>query len=134
MCVCSLVILENALFRFLLNPLPVRMWVLLINNCGEFWKTSSLQRNYSVKPYRLVTILKFIRFCWCQWKTLFCLWSFVSWALSIVITSVSSAICEVLSIEIHQFWRDVNLSLWGKNTHVLFHCWWDAWIHSDVFL
>ena len=37
MCDCSFVILENA-FCFLLNPLLVRTWVLLINNCGDFSK------------------------------------------------------------------------------------------------
>ena len=36
--VCHLVILENASFRFLLNPLLERTRVLLTNNCGDFWK------------------------------------------------------------------------------------------------
>ena len=66
--VCYLIILENASFRFFLNPLLERMWVLLINNCGDFWKTSLLQRNCSVKPYCLVVILKDLCFCWCQQK------------------------------------------------------------------
>ena len=36
--VCYIVILENALFHFLLNPLLERTLVLLINNCGDFLK------------------------------------------------------------------------------------------------
>ena len=34
--VCYIIILENASFRFLLNPLLERTRVLLINICGDF--------------------------------------------------------------------------------------------------
>ena len=68
-CVCLSVCLSVCLLLRTLGDSFVSLLVLLINNCGNFWKASQLQRNHSVKSYQLVAILKFLCFCLCQQKT-----------------------------------------------------------------
>ena len=100
--VCYLVIFENAWFRFLLNSL-LETRVLLINNCGDFLKNflvaeKSLCKallidcHLEISSLLLISVEKHCNAKFFIFEALF------FWALSIVITSCSSAICGVLPI------------------------------------